>query len=90
MADCENRGNLGVMDAGNASQQISVHKRAHEIRTLRKRSAQVLYRSAEAPRVSAQPIARQRNGQTLGSVREEQTKLWVRGLLAIAERPSIA
>jgi len=57
VADCENRGNLGVMDAGNASQQISVHKRAHEIRTLRKRSAQVLYRSAEAPRVSAQPIA---------------------------------
>ena len=55
------------MDAGNASQQISVHKRAHEIRTLRKRSAQVLYRGAEAPRVSAQPIARDsETGQTLG------------------------
>jgi hypothetical protein len=38
------------MDAGNTSHQISVHKRSHEIRTLRKRSAQVLYRSADAPR----------------------------------------
>jgi hypothetical protein len=79
------------MDAGNASQQISVHKRAHEIRTLRKRSAQVLYRGAEAPRVSAQPIARDsETGRHWGSVREEQTKVWVRGLFAIAERPSIA
>jgi hypothetical protein len=35
------------MDGANTSRQIFMHKRSHEIRTLRRRSAQVIYGSAE-------------------------------------------
>ena len=37
-----------MFDGAHTSRQIFVHKRAHEIRTLHKRSAQVIYGSAEA------------------------------------------